>query len=369
MDSGAYFLGDTEDLVSPALIYYEDIILSNTRRVIEMAGDPEQLWPHVKSHKAQGMIRMQMDLGITRFKCATVAEAEMCARAGAPHILLAYPLIGPTILRYLRLAAAFPASAFYAIGDDLSQLAALSASAAAMGTAMKTLIDVNVGMNRTGVPLENLESLYEKAAALKGLELAGLHCYDGHIHDEDVKLRMAETAKTDPKVLAIRDSLTKKGLPCDILVMGGSPTFPCRTGRREFYLSPGTIFIGDWGYYTGFPDLAFTPGAAVFTRVVSHPGDRSFTLDLGYKAIASDPPRIRGVIAGMEDAKPLFQSEEHWVFALPEGREMPPLGSACYVLPFHICPTSALYPEIRLARDNGLVETWEVSARNRKISY
>jgi D-serine deaminase-like pyridoxal phosphate-dependent protein len=364
-----YALRDTSNLVSPALIYYPDIILANTRRTIEMAGGADRLWPHVKSHKTGEMIRLQIDLGITRFKCATIAEAEMTAKAGGREIILAYPLVGPNVSRFLRLAADYGQVAFYAVGDDYCQLEILSTEAAKMGMKTNVLIDVDVGMHRTGVSLDRLEVFYGTAALLKGIALRGMHCYDGHLHDRDFDARKAKVDEIDREVLKIKGSLEEKGMDCGLMVMGGTPTFPCRTGKEGMYLSPGTCFIGHWGYHKKIPDMDFPPGAALLTRVVSHPAGDSFTLDLGCKGIASDPVGERGTIVGMEDAKPLFQSEEHWVFSLPEGQPLPPIGSNCYVIPAHICPTSALYPQILVARDGEITGEWQVSARNRRINY
>ena len=370
MDGKAYALRDTSNLISPALIYYRDIILANTRRTIEMAGGAERLWPHVKSHKSGEMIRLQVDLGITRFKCATIAEAEMTAKAGGRDIILAYPLVGPNVSRFLRLAADFGQVTFYAIGDDLRQLEILSAEAGKMGTRVNVLIDVDMGMHRTGVSLDRLEGFYKAAAMFKGIVLKGMHCYDGHLHDYDLGARKAKVDEIDSGVLKIKESLEREGLDCGIMVMGGTPTFPCRTGKDGMYLSPGTCFIGHWGYHDKIPDMDFPPGAALLTRVVSHPTVNSFTLDLGYKGIAADHPAgERGTIAGMEEAKPLFQSEEHWVFSMPPGQPLPPIGSDCYVIPAHICPTSALYPQIIVARDGEIIGEWQVSARNRRINY
>jgi D-serine deaminase-like pyridoxal phosphate-dependent protein len=369
MDGKVYTVQDTVALVSPALIYYPDIILANTKRVIEMAGGPERLWPHVKSHKSADVIRLQVELGITRFKCATIAEAEMSAAAGGLHIVLAYPLVGPNIARFLRLAGDYKHCTFYAIGDDYEQLALLSDEAVKAGTQANVLVDVDVGMHRTGVLPDRLAEFYGRVTALEGIVLKGMHCYDGHLHDSDFKARKAKVDEIDREVLRIRDSLTSKGADCGIMLMGGTPTLPCRTEKTGMYLSPGTCFIGDWGYYVSLPDMAFTPGAALFTRVVSHPGPESFTLDLGYKGIAADPVGQRGIIAGMEGAKPLFQSEEHWVFSRPAGEPPPAIGSACYVIPTHICPTSALYPELVIARNGQIGGGWTVSARNRRISY
>jgi D-serine deaminase-like pyridoxal phosphate-dependent protein len=368
-DKKTYALENTEDLVSPALIYYQDIILDNTKRIIKMAGGAEHLWPHVKTHKAAQLIRMQMGLGIKRFKCATIAEAEMAAREGAACIAMAYPLVGPNIVRYLRLAAAYPKTVFYASGDDYGALSLLSQGAEKMKTRMPVLVDADLGMHRTGVPLDALEGFYEKCSSLPGIILSGLHCYDGHLHQEDPVERGNAVGAADGEIRKVIASLKAKGFPCGILIMGGSPSFPCRTGDEAYFLSPGTIFIGDWNYYKNLPDLAFTPGAALFTRVVSHPAPGAFTLDLGYKGIASDQPGQRGIIAGMEDAEPAGHSEEHWVFKRPQGKDIPPLGEACYVLPAHICPTTALYPVIQAASGGKITETWEVTARNRKLEF
>jgi D-serine deaminase-like pyridoxal phosphate-dependent protein len=373
MDRNAYVLNDTSNIASPALIYYRNIILANTKRVIEMAGGADRLWPHVKSHKTAEMVCMQIDMGITHFKCATIAEAEMAAKAGGAlhmlHIMLAYPLVEPNISRFVRLSADYTQAVFYAIGDDFHQLGLLSDEAGRTGVKINVLVDADVGMHRTGVPIDKLEKFYERASRLKNIVLKGLHCYDGHLHDSNFDVRKAKTEEIDREVLKVQKFLMQKGLDCSLLVMGGTPTFPCRAGKDNMYLSPGTCFISDWGYSKKFQDMAFPPGAAILSRVVSHPSKNTFTIDLGYKGIASDPEGDRGIIADLEDAKPLFQSEEHWVFSLPEGQTLPAIGSDCYVLPAHICPTTALYPQIEIAQDGKIIVEWQVSARNRRITY
>ena len=105
------------------------------------------------------------------------------------------------------------------------------------------------------------------------------------------------------------------------------------------------------------------------TRVISHPAPGIFTTDLGYKGIASDPAAQRGYIVGLEDAVPVVHSEEHWAFRLEDEAKIPPIGACLYVVPTHICPTTALYPEILVAEDGTVTEKWEVTARNRKINY
>lgn len=366
-----YQFQESVETITPALIYYQDIIEENIKKTIAIAGSAERLWPHVKTHKMAEMIHLQMEMGITRFKCATIAEAEMAAACGAGDVMIAYPLVGPNISRFLWLQKAFPSIRFYAMGDDQKQLALLSEASLSFGVTTRTFLDVNMGMDRTGVPLNLLEEFYLDCLQLNGLHLEGLHCYDGHRTEADFQERKQASMAAAEQIRMIRASLSQQGVPCDTLIMGGTSSFSCYLELEGAYFSPGTLFVNDYGYTKKFPDMVFTPGAAVLTRVISCPLKGHFTLDLGYKGIASDPEGSRGVIAGMEHVQELFQSEEHWAFCMESGYEdqCPQVGDEFYVVPTHICPTSALYPSVIVVKDGKAEATWQVTARNRKITY
>src|SRR5438445_1223834 len=96
-----YRLRDTSTVLSPGLLFYKDLIRRNIARMIEMAGGPEKLRPHVKTHKTREIVRLELDAGISKHKCATLAEAEMTARCGAPDVLIAYNIVGPNIARLI----------------------------------------------------------------------------------------------------------------------------------------------------------------------------------------------------------------------------------------------------------------------------
>ena len=364
-----YELIDPSQINSPALIYYIDAILANIGRAIQTAGGPERLWPHVKTHKLAEVVRMQQDAGITRFKCATVAEAEMLGACGVREILLAYPPVGPAISRFLKLIKEFPNSGWWTIGDDGATLGDLDAQAREAGLVPNVLIDVNMGMNRTGVPLAGLAEFYESQASRANIRVRGFHCYDGHIHDRDPAVRQKNASAAADIVYGARDAVRARGCECDTIILGGSPTFPCHTARADAFLSPGTIFINDYGYWNTYKDLPFEPAAAILTRVISRPGPGLFTLDLGHKAIGADPSGPRGAIVSLPDAVPVAQSEEHWVFKLGDNDPaMPKIGEVLYVMPTHICPTAALYNEALAVRGGRVTGVWTVSARNRKIT-
>ncbi|MDR2376071.1 MAG: alanine racemase, partial [Treponema sp.] len=256
-----YHLAGEEGIESPALIYYRDIIEENLEKTIRLAGGVDRLWPHVKTHKMEALVRMQARRGIRRFKCATIAEAEMCARAGGEHILLSYPLVGPNIGRFIRLGEIYGEALFYAIGDDREQLARLAEAARMAGREIPVLIDVNLGMNRTGSALEELEALCLDCAALEGLRLMGFHAYDGHF---SIPLREERERAVEGVMLRlgkITETLKARGLDLPLLVAGGTPTFPCHARGKTGYFSPGTCFVQDWGYASKYPDLDFVPGA------------------------------------------------------------------------------------------------------------
>lgn len=362
-----YRLKDDGNIPSPALVFYLEMIEANIQAAIRMAGGAHRLWPHTKSHKSADMTRLLMSHGISRFKCATIAEAQMLADCGAAHILMAYPLVGPNIRRFLSLIERYPDSTFYAIGDDEGSLLTLSDAAESQGICVNTLLDVNMGMNRTGIATAQAPALYAACAGMPGLRMCGIHGYDGHHHDSDYALRCGRVKQAMAELGAAMALIRDQGLSCDLLILAGTPSFPCHAQASLGYLSPGTVFLMDHGYQSKFPELPFTPAATLLTRVVSHPAEGLFTLDLGSKGIAADPAGQRGIILGLPDAQPVLHSEEHWVWRMPEGASRPAIGQTLYVIPTHICPTVALYDRALVAKDGKITAAWLITARNRRL--
>ena len=363
---------NTENIISPSLVFFEKQIDANIQRAIEQSGDPKRLWPHVKTHKTKEIVNKLLACGVNKFKCATIAECEMVASCGAGSILLSYPMVGPNLDRFIKIAAAFPQIKWYALFDDLNELKTMNEKAAANKAIINVFIDVNVGLNRTGVLLDKVTDFVKGAIDFKSIVICGLHCYDGQNGISDFAARHEAISKLVIKEKALRDEVASV-LDHDVMVIaGGTPEFPCYKELSDFYCSPGTLFLQDHGYQTLFTDMKYEPAAAVLTRCISHPCDGYFTLDCGYKGIAADPKGIRGVIVGLEDkVEDLFQNEEHWVFKMKPGyeKDRPNVGDVLYVIPTHICPTSALYPQALVVNDGKVTATWEIFARNRKISF
>jgi D-serine deaminase-like pyridoxal phosphate-dependent protein len=368
----AYILHDPSDVLSPALLFYKDLIRRNLTRAIEIAAGPERLRPHVKTHKTREIVRMELEAGVTKHKCATIAEAEMLASCGVNDVLVAYPLVGPNCSRFARLVKAFPGCQFSTTADHHASVAELSQAMHSARQTVDVLLDVDVGQNRTGIAAgPEALALYEQIALSPGLKAGGLHVYDGHQHQENPAEREAAVRPNLDSVLAFRAQLEHKGLPVPRLVLGGTPTFPiyARLDLPGLELSPGTCFLHDHGYGSKFADLAgFTPAALLLTRVISRPLPHRLTLDLGYKAVAGDPPAgKRLVLLDVPDVTPVLHNEEHYVVDTPVADRFPP-GSVLYAVPTHICPTVALHKQALVVEQGRVTERWEIVARDRVLT-
>jgi len=369
LELNAWFtIRNAAEVPSPALLVYPDRVEENLRRMIAIADGVERLRPHMKTHKMPEMIRLQLARGITKFKCATIAEAEMTASCGAPDVLLAYQPVGPNVARVLKLVTQFPRTKFAAIADDAAAIRALSNEANAAKLSLELLLDIDCGQHRCGVEAgpQALE-LYRLIASLPGLRPGGLHVYDGHIHDADLAARTRNCEAAIAPALALREQLVAAGLPVPRLVAGGTPTFPIHARRTDVECSPGTCVFWDAGYSTKLPDMDFLVAAALLTRVISKPGSNRLCLDLGHKALASEMPHPRALFPQLPDAKAVTHSEEHLVIETSRAADFA-VGDCLYAIPWHVCPTVALHSSAVVVRNGEAGGRWEVSARARTLT-
>jgi D-serine deaminase-like pyridoxal phosphate-dependent protein len=367
-----YSLADTSAIFTPALLFYKELIQRNLARMIELAGGPERLRPHAKTHKTREILRLALDAGVTKHKVATIAEMEMAASCGVTDVLLAYPVVGPNCARLARLAEKYPRCRLSVLVDHPAAARSLSDALSRAGQTVDAVLDVDIGQHRTGIsPSPEAVALYELLSRLPGLRPGGIHAYDGHNHQEKRAEREAAVRVEFEPVLALRATLEKKGLPVPRLIAGGTPTFPifARMDVRGLECSPGTCVLHDHGYNTRYNDLTgFTPAAVLLTRVISKPTPTRLTLDLGYKAVASDPPAgKRCVLLDVPEYETVLQNEEHLVIETPAAAQFEP-GDAIYALPTHICPTCAMHRQAYVVEEGRVTEMWDIVGRDRVLT-
>ncbi len=362
-----YQINNIEKIDSPALIIYPQRVKENISKLIRMAGSVDLLRPHVKTNKITEVCALMLDAGITKFKCATIAEAEMLGMIKAPDVLLAHQPVGPKMERLLRLVTTYPSTHFTCIIDNFLTAKELSQLFTGQGQRIQVFIDLNIGMNRSGIIPEKALQLFKDCQTLPAIRIIGLHAYDGHIRDTDLNERNQRSDEAFAKVdQLVKEIASIEEQPLQIVV-GGSPSFPTHIKRKGVQFSPGTFVFWDWGYKHIVPDEPFDYAALVITRIVSIIDDKTVCTDLGHKSVAAENPLPRVHFLNAPDAIPITQSEEHLVITLPDAT-IYKVGDVLYGVPVHICPTVALYDYAAIIENNEIVDNWRVIARARKIS-
>jgi D-serine deaminase-like pyridoxal phosphate-dependent protein len=350
-------LKNCSEIQTPALVFFPKIIRQNIEAMIQIAGDPHRLWPHIKTHKSKEIIRIQKEYGINKFKCATLHEAHILAEEGATDILVAMQLHGQNLKNYLSLPEKYPVSTFYSLIDNMDTLKEMES----YKKKIHVWMDLNIGMNRTGiVPGKKAFDLYSAIKESHFLQFSGLHAYDGHIREKDYKERKNQC---DTGFEILLDFNEKYGIQADIIA-GGSPTFPYHALRKNVFLSPGTIPLWDYGYAGLWPESPFIPAALLATRIVSKPQPDLLCLDIGHKAVAAEMPFPRVKVLELEDtATQISQSEEHLVIQTTQAENFK-TGDMLTAIPLHICPTVSRYNKVYIADEESIKGMWNIDAQS-----
>ncbi len=362
-----YNISNVTEVCSPALLIYPERIEHNIKKMVAIAGIADRLRPHVKTHKMTEIIKLQMKYGINKFKCATISETEMVSGCGAKDILLAIQPVGPNLERFFQLKQKFDSTKISCIADSEDVIIQLSEMARRKNLETNVWLDINNGMNRTGVvPGENAVRLYKMIVDLPMLKAEGLHVYDGHIHVKDFLVRQQICNESFRPVMSLLNDLKNAGIEHFNVVAGGTPTFPIHALRSEVELSPGTVLL--WDYKSSsISDLDFLHAAVLLMRVISKPAKDLLCLDLGHKAVASEMPQPRVKILGIENYSITDHNEEHMVIRTNEAENYK-IGDSLFGIPWHICPTVDRFDSVTVVKGHKAAGQWYVEARKRKIT-
>jgi D-serine deaminase-like pyridoxal phosphate-dependent protein len=364
-----YQIQNIHEIDSPALVVYPHIVQKNIDRMKEIAGDVNRLRPHVKTHKMAEVVKMQMDNGINKFKCATIAEAEMLGQVDAVNVLLAYQPVGPKVNRLADIIDQYPNTKFACLVDDTDAAENISTVFLSKNKTIEVWLDLDVGQHRTGIFADQRAlDLFLFCKKLKGISPVGFHVYDGHIRDDNFEKRKEKSDKCFKLVEQLNVDIEQLGFEKLKIVAGGSPAFNVHALRDNVDCSPGTCLFWDFGYQNMLPEQQFNYAALVISRIISKPSDNLICVDLGHKSIAAENPFPRVHFLNLPDAKQVGQSEEHLVLDVGDNAKFK-VGEVLYGVPKHICPTCALYEKAIIVDEDGLAKKeWRVIARDRRIT-
>lgn len=357
-------------LLTPALVVSAAGVDHNVETTLAILGhDPGRWRPHVKTAKLAWTMHRLLEHGIRSFKCATTLELATLARLGAEDVLLAMPLTESVAARAAGVAGAHPAMSVSGLVESVEGLRGWPRS-------LGVVIDVNVGMNRTGIDAGDVEGIATIARAARdhGLVLKGLHAYDGHLAMLPGEKRTTAVDAALERVAILTEALSGSGIAIESVVTSGSLTFAdaartdrlARTGARH-QLSPGTVVYSDTTTAAHGGALPYRTAAHVLSRVVSAPAPGLVTCDAGHKAVSADAGVPTCAVVGRPGLVPQKPSEEHLPIA-GEPELLPSVGDLVELAPRHVCPTVNLYDEAILVEADGATRLVAVDARGHEAN-
>jgi D-serine deaminase-like pyridoxal phosphate-dependent protein len=362
---------NADDVMTPALLLYPDAVAANIDAVLRVLDGNADRWrAHVKTAKLAFTMRMLVERGVANFKCATTLELLVACESGARDVLVAYPLVGANARRVREIAESFPNVRVSILAENEAQASQWR------GSRVGVFLDINPGMDRTGVEQDRHSEIVALVHAIKnsGLNFRGLHYYDGHFGGLAESERIAAAQQGYEHLLAVVAAIEQAGVAVEEVITAGTPTFSASSSFARFRgqrfahrISPGTVVYNDATSLSQLSaSLGLQPAVLVMTRVVSHPHAGRITCDAGHKSVSADAGLPTCVVAGHPELTPLGPSEEHLPMAVADGFVPPKVGEILYLLPRHVCPTVNNFDSALLVRENRIEAVEEVSARGRE---
>ncbi len=366
-----YAVSGVEDVMTPALLVYPEIIASNIARTLALLdGDADRWRVHIKTAKLGYTLRMIVERGVRNFKCATTLELLVACQCGAADVLLAYPSIGANARRVREIAEEFPRVRISVLAENEEQLQEWR------GSRVGIFLDINPGMDRTGIEEGHGGQIFSlvRAIGAGGLEFRGLHYYDGQHREPDERERTKAAHHGYYRLLEITREIERMGGRVPEVITAGTPTLPTSLSFEGFRntnfihrVSPGTVVYSDASSLEQLAEkYGYRPAVLVLARVVSRPRAGVVTCDAGHKSVSADSGVPTCIVVGHPELTPLSPSEEHLPLEVAGGAAGPQVGEALYLLPRHICPTVNNFDDALLVRSGAIESVEKVSARGRE---
>jgi D-serine deaminase-like pyridoxal phosphate-dependent protein len=369
-DAG-FRVSEAARVLTPALLIDRERVQHNIATTLHLlAGDPNRWRPHVKTAKLACIMRMFVDGGVRQLKCATGLELRVACQAGAQDVLVAYPLIGANASRVRQIAEEHPSVVVSVLVENEPQIAQWR------GTSLSLFVDVNPGMNRTGIPQDHTDAILRLSQSIvsSGLRFRGLHYYDGHLSKDGMAERCAKAHCGYERLMHIVEALAARGIDVEEVITAGTPAFPCSLSFPPFSsglfvhrVSPGTVVYCDTTSLSQLPpEYGYLPAAVIMTRVISHPGPGMITCDAGHKTVSADAGVPTCAVLGHPELEPLAPSEEHLPMRVTGGAAVPSIGELLYLVPRHVCPSVNNFDHALIIRGGTLIAVEPVSSRGRE---
>lgn len=370
MNLDTYSIEEADRVLTPALLIYPELVDANIRATLRMAGDDPDRWrPHIKTAKLAATIRRFLQSGVSHLKCSTTLELLTACECGAADVLLAFAVVGANARRTLDIAAQFPATRISVLIENPEQARAWRE------TPIGLFIDVNPGMNRTGIGQERTSEIVNLAREL-GPRFRGLHYYDGHAAGFDPAHREQRVQEGYGHLLDLIRALEAAGTRAEEVITSGTPAAPFAISYPAFRnasfvhrISPGTVVYSDFTSLEQLPAYGYAPAAVVLSTVISRPTPLSITCDAGHKSVSADAGVPTCAVIGHPGLRPQKPSEEHLPIEAAPEVQLPRIGDKLYLVPRHVCPTVNNFDEALMIVNGRIASVEPVTARGHESPF
>jgi D-serine deaminase-like pyridoxal phosphate-dependent protein len=352
------------ELDTPALLIDLDNLEKNISTIASRCKGSKVDWrPHTKGHKSPVIVHKCIAAGAIGVTCAKLGEAEVMAAAGVRDILIANQVVGKQkIDRLVNLQS--QASIMVAV-DDPEHIKSIGEAAAAIGVSVRVLIEVNVGMNRSGVePGDPVAQLAKLADETAGITHAGIMGYEGHAMGMPDDEKEAECKRCTGLLCESVAALEAFGLDAPIVSAGGTGTLgytPDLEGVTEIQAGGGVMMDTYYANRLGAKGLEFA--LSVVASVVSHREPGRAVIDAGRKTVHGDAEMPKALD---EDIEIVALNAEHGHLSLGKNARDLKLGDKIEMISGYSDMTVFLHDVMYGIRGDRVEAVLEIAARGRK---
>jgi D-serine deaminase-like pyridoxal phosphate-dependent protein len=361
-------LSRLEEVETPALVVDGPTLVENVRRMAARAREANVgLWPHSKTHKSRAVAAVQREHGIAGLTAATAREAETFAAAGVEDILIAYPPVGPRLVRAVELSKRIR---LRVVLDNAETVAALDEACRRAGTRVGYLWEVECGTGRIGTEpgAAAARVIAPLAATTRHAWFAGLMAFAGHAYAAESPGEIGAAAEQEGRAVhETAAALADEGVEVGALSVGTTPT----TSVLEREGAVTEIRPGNYVFYDATQvTLGVAPlercALSVLATVVARPTERRLILDTGSKALAAEQLSPRspgfGFVLGHPELLVERLYEEHAIITSKEPSAVP-IGERLAIVPNHACACVNLHERMLVVDDGEVVDAWTIDAR------
>ena len=339
------------EIDTPSIVVDLDIAESNISKMQNFANENNvSMRPHSKTNKSPFWAKKQIQAGAIGICCAKLGEAEVMAHGGITEILIPNQIVGKEKIE--RLVKVNKISKVMVAVENLKNLKNLSDAFSKESQNLSVIIEVNVGMDRCGLELDEIVDFAKNIKNSKGLSFEGIMGYEGHtVNIGNYEDRVNETTIAMNKLIAAKDLLVENDIPVKIVSASGTGTYNITSkieGITE--LQCGSYIFMDGNYLKIFDD--FQPALSLMCTVVSRRGNR-LIIDCGLKSVSMDQGLPQVVSPKGINLQSL--SEEHCTCIIDDGVDINlDIGDKVFVRPMHSDTTINLHEDYFVYREDKL---------------